>query len=36
MENADKIIFLSPSYKKECLEDYVPIEKEKKWKEKQL
>ena len=27
MENADKIIFLSPSYKKECLEDYVPIEK---------
>lgn len=27
MENADKIIFLSPSYKKECLENYVPIEK---------
>ena len=27
MENADKIIFLSPSYKKECLEDYVPVEK---------
>lgn len=27
MENADKIIFLSPSYKKECLENYVSIEK---------
>ena len=36
MENADKIIFLSPSYKKECLEDYVPIEKREEMEKKSV
>lgn len=34
MENADKIIFLSPTYRKECLENYVQKEKKEKIGEK--
>lgn len=34
MENADRIIFLSPTYKNKCLEGYIPLKKRKLIEEK--